>query len=71
MHDARCNDLARVFLLHQNKAYGSKEVDDLAESIQKGIEDWLEAWDVYQLPKLKCDGAHAGPRCADPECWNQ
>ena len=19
----------------------------------------------------KCDGNHAGPRCADPECWNQ
>lgn len=18
----------------------------------------------------KCDGNHAGPRCADPECWN-
>ncbi len=23
------------------------------------------------LPKIKkCDGGHGGPRCADPECWN-
>ena len=22
-------------------------------------------------PDYKCSGAHAGPRCADPECWNQ
>ena len=21
--------------------------------------------------KTKCDGHHAGQRCADPECWNQ
>lgn len=21
-------------------------------------------------PKPKCDGNHGGPRCADPECWN-
>lgn len=20
--------------------------------------------------KVKCDGNHGGPRCADPECWN-
>ena len=20
---------------------------------------------------IKCSGTHAGPRCADPECWNQ
>jgi hypothetical protein len=20
--------------------------------------------------RLKCDGNHGGPRCADPECWN-
>ena len=20
--------------------------------------------------KHKCDGNHGGPRCADPECWN-
>jgi len=20
---------------------------------------------------LKCDGNHGGPRCEDPECWNQ
>jgi hypothetical protein len=20
---------------------------------------------------IKCDGNHGGPRCADPECWNQ
>lgn len=20
---------------------------------------------------LKCDGNHGGPRCGDPECWNQ
>ena len=20
---------------------------------------------------VACDGTHAGPRCADPECWNQ
>lgn len=19
---------------------------------------------------MKCDGNHVGPRCADPECWN-
>lgn len=19
---------------------------------------------------MKCDGNHGGPRCADPECWN-
>lgn len=21
-------------------------------------------------PLTKCDGNHGGPRCADPECWN-
>jgi hypothetical protein len=21
-------------------------------------------------PRVKCDGDHGGPRCADPECWN-
>lgn len=25
----------------------------------------------HQTAMLKCDGNHAGPRCADPECWNQ
>lgn len=23
------------------------------------------------VPGIKCDGDHGGPRCADPECWNQ
>lgn len=23
-----------------------------------------------QQPSAKCDGNHGGPRCADPECWN-
>lgn len=22
------------------------------------------------LQRVKCDGDHGGPRCADPECWN-
>lgn len=30
--------------------------------------EWL--WKLHTRPP-KCDGNHGGPRCADPECWNQ
>lgn len=26
--------------------------------------------DYYDPPEPKCDGNHGGPRCGDPECWN-
>lgn len=26
-------------------------------------------WTPWHLAIGKCDGNHAGPRCADPECW--
>ena len=32
------------------------------------IEDYKPVGDRLVL---KCDGEHGGPRCADPECWNQ
>lgn len=25
---------------------------------------------MTEKPVVKCDGNHGGPRCADPECWN-
>ncbi len=33
-----------------------------------------DAWNARveaALGRQKCDGNHGGPRCADPECWNQ
>jgi hypothetical protein len=35
-------------------------------AVSKGFTDWLDAY--HRMPK--CSGTHAGPRCADPECWN-
>lgn len=40
------------------------------------IHDWglgkLERIKPYlHHQKIKCDGNHGGPRCADPGCWNQ
>lgn len=28
------------------------------------------AFSADMRPRAKCDGDHAGPACADPECWN-
>lgn len=25
---------------------------------------------MEQPQRVKCDGNHGGPRCSDPECWN-
>lgn len=36
---------------------------DLAKAIRKGPE-------MPPADPVKCDGNHGGPRCADPECWN-
>lgn len=36
--------------------------------VEISIEGYKQIGD--QLVK-KCDGDHSGPRCADPECWNQ
>lgn len=32
--------------------------------------EWIQS-SVYTRPSFKCDGNHAGPRCADPECWHR
>ena len=44
------------FLKQRNAAWGElAERDSIAER---------------DATIAKCDGDHAGPRCADPECWN-
>ena len=35
-----------------------------------GVSAWNARVEAV-LAGLKCDGNHGGPRCADPECWNQ
>ena len=40
-----------------------------AKSVQVGSRVRLAADDYHYVEK--CDGNHAGPRCADPECWHQ
>lgn len=37
------------------------------------IKRYAESYALATLqaqPAAKCDGNHGGPRCADPECWN-
>lgn len=31
----------------------------------------VQTYDSPPSAPLKCDGNHGGPRCGDPECWNQ
>ncbi len=40
----------------------------------KAVEDLVSGLTKYkgvEADKVKCDGNHDGPRCTDPECWNQ
>ena len=32
---------------------------------------YVEARIWVPLSAIKCDGNHGGPKCKDPECWNQ
>ena len=32
---------------------------------------WMPGMPIHSPTKsVKCDGNHSGPRCADPDCWN-
>jgi len=42
MHDTQCNDLARIFL-NDEAAVTEAEVNELADDIQRTIEDFLQA----------------------------
>jgi hypothetical protein len=33
--------------------------------------DVIDMHGIALRANVKCDGNHAEPRCADPECWNQ
>jgi hypothetical protein len=33
-------------------------------------DDWFDPSADFDPKPAKCDGNHGGPRCADPECWN-
>ncbi len=41
MYDAKCEELAEYFLTGE-KAVKSRDVTELAQTIQDAIEDWLE-----------------------------
>lgn len=53
-----------------------KTASEACEEIAQGIRERAELPDVsrqlahHARAHLKCDGNHGGPRCADPECWN-
>lgn len=37
---------------------------------QEAERERIRAEEQAKLRRPKCDGNHGGPRCADPECWN-
>lgn len=49
---------------HERSRQGYSISDELARAV-------TEAEALLAVPELgTCDGNHGGPRCADPECWN-
>lgn len=49
---------------HERSRQGFSITDELARAV-------TEAEALLAVPELgTCDGNHGGPRCADPECWN-
>lgn len=58
---------------HIYKSQGAEAALGALVSVDQRI-DWVKAareWLLRRVKKVKCDGNHAGPRCADPACWNQ
>ena len=55
--------------VHGEKAVLRSCGSSWATTIPLTFNEWREGgrWRLA----VKCDGNHAGPRCADPECWNQ
>ena len=59
--------LARRHYNRQNAEH--KAFCDICRYYELASVDLMEpAGDYPDVPK--CDGNHGGPRCSDPECWN-
>ncbi len=45
-----------------------REILDSHEALRREVARLAES--TPETTRVKCDGNHGGPRCADPECWN-